>query len=374
MPNDAAMAMREVHVAADYVRIARRGLDAATWAHVAEGAGAERTLRANRAAFTRQVIVPRVLRPCGHGSTALALLGQARPHPFLLAPVSMHALVHPDGELATADGASIADAILVISTLASRRIEDIAARASSGRWFQLYAQPQAAATEALLRRAEDAGCEAIVLTVDAPVTGPRPRSARLGFSVPEGIRAVNLTPPAPSTSTARRPFRDWHSRVFRDAMAIAPDWNALEALVGATALPVLVKGVLHPADAVHALQCGAAGVIVSNHGGRALDGAPASLDALPDIRAAVGDDATVLLDSGIRSGADAFTALALGADAVLIGRLQLFALAAAGALGVAHMLRTLREELELTMALAGCASLDEITCECLHAPTRHVGN
>lgn len=352
----------DVLCAADYARVARRHLDAATWAHIAEGAGTERTLRANRRAFVTRSVMPRVLVQCAQGNTRMRLLGRELAHPLLLAPVSLHRLVHADGELATADGASAAATTMIVSTLASAALEDIAARARAGRWFQLYVQPRDAATRALLRRAEDAAYEAIVVTVDAPVTGPRLRSARLGFAVPSTVRAVNL----PDGNEPQRIIAPGESRIFQGAMARAPSWDTVAGLVSAGRLPVLVKGVLHPDDAVRAIACGASGVIVSNHGGRALDGAPAALDCLPAIRAALGPDVAVLLDGGVRSGNDVFVARALGADAVLLGRLQLFALAVAGALGVAHLLRTLREELELTMALAGCPTLDAITREHVH--------
>jgi 4-hydroxymandelate oxidase len=348
-----------LHSLHDYARLARRRLPAATRAWIAEGAGDERSVRANVAAFARVALRPRVLVDCRGGSTAVSLLGRRRAHPILLAPVASQRLVHPEGERATAAGAAASDAPMVVSMLASVPLEEVAQRARAGCWLQLYITSQGD-ERALLRRAEAAGCEAVVVTVDAPVTGTRHRSLRAGFRMPDDVRAVNVgeaMPAAPGVAPGA-------SRVFA-ALAQAPSWDDVRRLVRATSLPVLVKGVLRADDARIALDCGAAGVIVSNHGGRVLDGAVASLVALPAVRAAVGAQVPVLVDGGIRRGGDVFRALALGASAVLVGRPQLDALAVAGALGVAHVLRLLREELELTMALAGCATVDGIGADAI---------
>ena len=318
---------------------------------------ADATLRANRRAFEQQRIYNRILVAGEHGSTELKLFGQRFRHPFLLAPVAHQGIFHVDAELASAQAANALEAGLVLSTLSSCRLEDVATQTQAPRWFQLYFQASKAVTLSLLKRAEASGYGAIVVTLDVPVHGARRSSQRLGFTLPAHLSALNLNDieSGPSRTLSRNV-----STVFQGYMADAPTWDDLAWLLQATALPVLVKGVTHPDDARRLQALGAAGVIVSTHGGRALDGGLASLDALPAIRQVVGADFTVLLDSGVRSGTDAFKAIALGANAVMIGRPYIYALATAGALGVAHLLRILRDELEITMAQAGCLRISDI--------------
>lgn len=351
-----------VYCAQDYEALAAHCLPAPVLAWIAGGSGQELSLRANRRAFEALAIVPRMLRDLRGGHTRLRLLGRERRHPLLLAPLAWQTLVHPRGELDTARGAAAAETCMVASTLSSFTLEEIAAAGAGDRWFQLYAQPRRADTLDLLRRAEAAGFQAIVLTVDASVQTPGLRARRAGFELPAHLHAANLRaypPPAP------RVLAREESPIFQGVMAEAPGWDDLGWLLDNTRLPVLVKGVLHADDACRLKAMGVAGIVVSNHGGRALDGAPAALSMLPAIRAAVGEDYPLLLDGGVRSGSDVFKALALGADAVLIGRLQVYALAVAGALGVAHLLKLLREELELCMAQAGCATLRDLDADCL---------
>lgn len=352
----------EIGCAQDYEQLAPRFMALPTFEYIAGGSGAGVTTAANRAAFARWAVLPRILRNVGHGHTRLKLAGRPFEHPILLAPVAFQTLAHPNGEIDSARAAQALAATMVSSTLSSFSVEDIGAAIAPGaHWFQLYFQPGRAATLQLLRRAEAAGVGAIVVTVDAVIQAPGSRALRAGFRMPPDCVAPNLPPahtPPPLLETG-------DSRIFKGLMAAAPNWDDLAWLLSETALPVWVKGVLHPDDARQALLLGAAGIVVSNHGGRGLDGAPASLDALRAIRAAVGEHVPLLFDGGIRSGADIFKALALGADAVLVGRLQVYALAVAGALGVAHMLRCLREELEMCMALAGCATLEQIDGACL---------
>ncbi|WP_313069667.1 alpha-hydroxy acid oxidase [Melaminivora sp.] len=360
-----------IHNAIDYERLAAQHLPADRLAYIAGGCGWDRTVAANRAAFDSWAVLPRLLRDVRGGHTRLALNGQPFLHPFLLAPVAHQRLAHPDAEVATARAAEATDTCLVASTLSSTPLEAIAQAAGQGpRWFQLYLQPERAHTLDLLARAEAAGYQAIVLTLDASIQLASRSALAAGFVLPPECLAANLTGYAPSAPT---PLAPGDSRIFQGAMRHAPTRCDLDWLLSATRLPVWVKGVLHPDDARALRAAGAAGLIVSNHGGRSLDGAPASLALLPAVRAAVGADCPLLLDSGIRSGQDAFKALALGADAVLVGRLQFYALAAAGALGVAHMLTLLAEELHACMAQAGCATLADITpgallpcpCPCL---------
>lgn len=336
----------------DYEPLARERMTAAAWAYFAGGAGDEWTLRENMAAFARHPLRSRVLCDLRGGGTETELFGTVLAAPILLAPVAYQRMLNPDGELATALAASALDTAMVVSTQASVRLEDIAAQAQAPLWFQLYIQPDRDFTADLIRRAACAGYRALVVTVDAPVSGLRNREQRAGFAQPPGIGPVNLQgmrplPPGPP-----------HALLFgTPLLEQAPTWADLAWLRGLTRLPILLKGVTDPDDARRAVDAGMDGLIVSNHGGRALDGMPASIDLLPAVVAAVDRAVPVLLDGGIRRGADVLRALALGARAVLIGRPYIFALAAAGAPGVAHVIRILRAELELAMALTGCRDI-----------------
>lgn len=346
-----------VHCARDYELLARRGIAAPTLAYIAGGSGDDRTLAANRAAFDAWAIHPRLLRDLRAGHIRTQLGDEELPHPLMLAPVAFQRLLHPAAEADSARAAAATDTCIVASTLSSVSLEDIARAAGPRRWFQLYLQHSREATLDLLRRAEAAGYRAIVLTLDAAIQLPSRRALRAGFRMPADCTPANLSGHPPPAAPA---LPEGASRIFQGAMGAAPTWADLDWLLQQTRLPVWVKGVLHPDDAVALRERGAAGLVVSNHGGRGLDGAPSSLQVLPEIRAAVGEACPLLFDGGIRSGTDAFKAIALGADAVLVGRLQVYALAVAGALGVAHMLRLLCEELEACMAQAGCATLADI--------------
>jgi 4-hydroxymandelate oxidase len=352
----------EVHCAQDYETLAPRCIAAPTLAYVAGGSGRDLTVAANRNAFAEFDIVPRLLRDVSAGHTRSELGGKPYEHPLLLAPVAHQKLVHAEGELASARAAQATDSGMLCSTLSSFRLEAIAPLAGSRRWFQLYFQPARNATLDLVRRAEDAGFGAIVVTLDAVIQVASLHALHAGFRLPPECVAANLQDYAIAAST--KPAQG-ESRIFQGLMREAPTWRDLDWLMTQSRVPVWVKGVLHPRDASDLQQRGVAGLVVSNHGGRSLDGAPASLRALPTVRAAVGGQFPLLFDGGIRSGADVFKALALGANAVLIGRLQLYALAAAGALGVAHMLKLLREELEVCMALTGCPTLQDINRDAL---------
>lgn len=355
----------EVITLADYERLAPRFIPAELFASIAGGAAGEHTLAANRRAFDRLQLLPRVLRDFSAASTRVQLLGATHEHPILLAPVAYQALVHPEGELASAAGAEAADAGLVSSTLSSFSLEQIAGASRGSKWFQLYLQHRREHSLGLVQRAEQAGYTALVVTVDVPVTGLRYRAQRAGYQQPALQLAANLVdlPPPP-----QRELAAGDNIVLNGAMADAPTWDDLHWLLGNTRLPILVKGILHPEDAATVAEMGLAGIVVSNHGGRSLDHLPATIDALPMLRNAVGKALPILLDSGIRSGADVFKALALGADAVLVGRPQVYALAVAGALGVAHMLTLLRNELALTMALAGCPTIADISHRAIFHP------
>lgn len=348
----------QIRCARDYENLAPRHIDAATLAYIAGGSGADNTARANRRAFDDYAVVPRALHNTPDGSLYVTLPGGDLSHPILLAPVALQRLVHPDGELATARGAEATSSCLVVSTLASQTLEEVAAHTSAPSWFQLYLQPTREQTLRLVRRAEAAGFAAIVVTLDAALQLPSHAAIAAGFSMPADVTPANLGPQSPAT----RP----NPSLFHAYAANAVTASGLEWLLRQTRLPVWVKGVMHPDDAITLRDMGVAGVVVSNHGGRSLDGTPASLDMLPGLRTRLGDSYPMLFDGGIRSGGDVFKAIALGADAVLVGRLQVYALAVAGALGVAHLMKLLREELELHMAACGCSRIADIRNATLH--------
>ena len=349
--------------AADYEALARERLDPAAWAYFSGGAGDEITVDANCRAWQQLWLQPRVLQPLAGGHTRVDLLGRTLAHPVMLAPVAYQRLAHADGEIGTALAAAAQGAGLVVSLQASTSMEDVA-RAALGDahrgplWLQLHLQRERQHTLALVQRAEAAGYEALVLTVDAPTSGVRDRERRAGYRLPPGIGPVNLKD-VPATPPAR--LAPGQSPLFDDLLLAAPTWSDVEWLAGATRLPLLLKGVLHEADARQAALLGVAGLIVSNHGGRTLDTAVPTAWALPRVVDAVNGNVPVLVDGGIRRGTDVLKAVALGARAVLIGRPYMHALACAGAMGVAHVLRLLRDELEMAMALSGCRTLADAT-------------
>lgn len=351
---------------ADQERQAEEQLDPRTWAYLAGGAADEGTLRANRSAWDALRLAPRLLRPLAGGHTRCELFGRRLAHPILLAPVAWQRLAHPDGEFASAQAAAALGAGMVLSTQSSVPVEAVAQvmhedPEAGPLWFQLYPQPEREDTLALLHRAEAAGCEALVLTVDAPVSGARDRERRAGFVLPAGVSAVHLADlPFGGRPRQPPPVPPLGSALFDGLLRQAPTWDDVAWLRARTRLPLLLKGVTHPDDARLALGLGVDGLIVSNHGGRTLDTMPATAALLPRVAEAVGDALPLLVDGGIRRGTDVLKALALGARAVLVGRPQVHALACGGALGVAQMLRLLRDELEIAMALCGCASLGEV--------------
>ncbi|MGA4726154.1 alpha-hydroxy acid oxidase [Micromonospora taraxaci] len=311
------------------------------------GAGRERTVAANERAFERRWLVPRVLRATGERDLRTTVAGTSLAAPVLVAPTAFHRLAHPDGEAATARGAAGAGTAMVVSMAATQPVEEIAA-AGGTLWFQLYPQPDLDFTEYVVKRAESAGCRALVVTVDSPVFGRRERDLRNGFTdLPPGYACENM--------------RDAAGRVRSIAMDATAGWDRIVWLRGVTGLPVLLKGILHPADASLAVEHGAAGVIVSNHGGRQLDGAIPTLDALPAVVAAVDGQIPVLLDGGVRCGTDVVIALALGARAVLVGRPVVRGLAAGGAVGVRGALERLTTELDQALALAGARRPADLT-------------
>jgi 4-hydroxymandelate oxidase len=338
----------------DVERAARRVLARATYDYFRSGADAERTLRANVRAWRRCRLWPRVLVDVAAVDASVELYGTRLAFPVVVAPMAYQKLAHPDGELGMARAAAAAGTIVTVATLATTRLEEVAAATPAAKWFQLYAHRDRGVTRALVERAAAAGYRAIVLTVDAPVLGRRLADVRNGFALPAGLAMENLR----GGATGDGETLMQHFLVRHDASLT---WRDLEWLRALAPLPLLVKGVMRGDDAVRAVDAGAAGVIVSNHGGRQLDGAPASLDALPGVVDAVAGRVPVLVDGGLRWGSDVLAALALGARAVLVGRPALWGLAVGGEAGAARVLAILRAELELAMQLAGAPDLAAAT-------------
>lgn len=341
----------------EYEPLARAAMSPMAWDYLAGGGGDERTLGWNRERFDAVRLWPRVLRDVSTIDTRLTLLGTELAYPVLLAPTGFQRLFHADGECATARGAGAAGALYTLSTAATTSIEDIAAIASGPLWFQMYVQRDRGFTLELVRRAEAAGCRALMLTVDTPVLGARDRDHRNRLELPAGLELANLKTLA-ARADGTPTFVHGTANPFLDP---GLTWEGLDWLLAQAKIPVLVKGVLRADDARLAVEHGVAAIAVSNHGGRNLDTTPAAIDALPAIADAVAGRVPLLLDGGVRRGVDVVKALALGARAVMIGRPHLWGLAAAGAAGVERVVHMLVAELEMAMAQCGAASLAEIT-------------
>jgi isopentenyl diphosphate isomerase/L-lactate dehydrogenase-like FMN-dependent dehydrogenase len=342
---------------ADYERLAAERLEPGVHGYFAGGAGDERTLRDNVEAFARIRLRPRVLVDVGAVTTATTVLGTEISMPLLVAPVAFQRLVDPDGEVAMARATAAAGTIMCVSTIASARPREIAAGAPAApRWFQLYCFRDRGVTRALIDEAVESGFEAIALTVDAPVAGRRERDFRTGFAVPPEVGS-------PAVAAAVGSERAITPQQLFELVDASLGWDELASLASDCRLPVLVKGVQTGDDASLAVEHGAAGVIVSNHGGRQLDGVPATLEMLPEVVEAVGGRCEVLMDGGIRRGTDVVTALALGARAVLAGRAPIWGLAVGGEAGAARVLEILRSEVELALTLLGCPGPDAVSRE-----------
>jgi len=345
---------------------ARELLSDEAFGYVAGGAGAERTMKANVQAFERWRIVPRMLRDVSERDLSTSVLGTAMPAPVMLAPVGVQSIVHPEAELAASGAAASQGLPFILSTAASHTIEEVAeAMGEASRWYQLYWPKDRDLAASFVHRAERAGYSAIVVTLDTWLLGWRPRDlghAYLPFLKGEGV-ANYFSDPVFRAALERTPEEDPGPAIGRWADQFANPsvaWSDLPWLREQTGLPIVLKGILHADDARRAIQEGVDGLIVSNHGGRQVDGAIGALDALPEIREAVGGELPVLFDSGIRTGADVFKALALGADAVCLGRPYVWGLAVDGREGVEQVLRCLLAELDLTLALSGYTALDQL--------------
>ncbi|MDO0915402.1 alpha-hydroxy acid oxidase [Streptomyces sp. DT2A-34] len=345
----------------DFAERARHELPPDVWDFIAGGAGRERTLAANEAVFDTVRLRPRALPGIEEPDTSVEVFGSRWSAPVGIAPVAYHSLAHPDGETGTAVATGRLGLPLVVSTFAGRTLEEVADAAGAPLWLQLYCFRDAETTLGLARRARDSGYQALVLTVDTPFTGRRLRDLRNGFAVPAHVTPANLAGSAAAGSATPGA----HSRLAFDRSL---DWSAVARLRDLSGLPVLAKGVLTARDAEAAVAAGVAGIIVSNHGGRQLDGVQASLEALPEVVSAVRGRCPVFLDGGIRSGADVLVALALGARAVFVGRPALYALAAGGSEGVHRMLTLLIAEFADTMVLTGHASPGTIDADTVILP------
>ncbi len=340
---------------ADFEPLAKAKMAAQSWEYLCAGAGDEITVRWNEEAYRRIRLKPRILVDVSKLDTRVTIFGQEHAFPILLAPVAAQKLMHPDGESASARGASAAGATMVVSSFANTSLEDVAAVAKSPLWFQLYAQTDHGFTRELVQRAEAAGYRALCLTVDTVTTGARNREARA---------AVKLLP-IPNFEKLKMPDGDvslhtGSQDVFKSVLDASMSWKEIDWLRSVAKIPLVLKGVLNPDDAELAVKHGVSGIIVSNHGGRNLDTLPATIDALPQVTEKVAGRIPVFVDGGIRRGTDVLKALALGASAVFIGRPYVYGLGAAGEAGVTQVIRILQREFQMAMALTGRTNVANI--------------
>jgi len=342
----------------DYEQLAKTHLAEDLFAYLSGGSGQESSVTDNRQVFKEIQLNSRLLNKVAQGNSKLTLLNQTLAAPILLAPLAYQNLLDTQGEIASAKAAKTSEIGSVLSTLSSQTLEDVAQFAPACKLFQLYLQADDTINLDLIKRAKQAGYQAIMITLDTSVQSVSLKARRLGFELHSQVNAANLRgyPPIQSPES---------NNIFNGLMAQAPNWQSFGKWIAQSTLPIWVKGVMHPDDAIKLKEMGVTGIVVSNHGGRALDSSPSPLRVLPSIRQAVGKHFTLIVDGGIRDGYDLFKALAMGADAVMLGRLQAYSLAVGGAVGVAHMLKLVIEELHLCMALTGCKKLSDITAETL---------
>jgi 4-hydroxymandelate oxidase len=343
----------------DYEQCARARLPAPADAFLASGVGDEITVRANREAFARVRLRPRVLVDVSHLDTRVRLLGREHAAPIVLAPTAYTCVFHEEGERGVARGAAAAGVTYTVASFSTTAIEDIRAESDGALWLQLYMLRDRGLLMEIMQRAEAARCEALCLTVDHPIPGARNQERRARFELPAGLRRVHLDKLGDAAGRLGRAVTGGRD-VYNPLLDASLTWKDAAQLIASTRLPVLLKGILDAEDAERAIEVGAAAIVVSNHGGRTVDQLPASLDALPAIAERVAGRVPVLMDGGVRRGTDIVIARALGADAVLIGRPYVHGLAIAGAAGVTQVINILRQELEMAMALLGRTSLDQI--------------
>jgi 4-hydroxymandelate oxidase len=350
----------------DFEALARERMERAAYDYYAGGAGDERTVAANRAAFDDILLRPRVLVDVSTVDLQTTVLGHTLEMPVMLAPTAFNRLADPDGELAAARAAVSCGTVMVASTISTCSLEEIAAACDGRRWFQLYVYKDRELTRELVARAEAARYSALVLTVDTPFLGRRFRDVRNAFALPEGLTMRNFE--AASVNASRWGRHSSFSAYVHDLFDASLSWSAVEWLRHQTRLPVVVKGVLTQEDAAKAVDAGVDGIIVSNHGGRQLDSVTPTIRALPEVVDAAKGRTEVMMDGGVRRGTDILKALAFGARAVLIGRPYLWGLAAAGEAGVRAVLELLRDELRLAMALAGRPTIESIDRSVVASP------
>jgi 4-hydroxymandelate oxidase len=345
---------------------ARELLPQAVYDYYAGGANDEITLRENRANYERITLFPRILTDSSRKEMGTTVLGEPVSMPILIAPTAFQGLAHPEAEVATVKAAGAAETLMTLSTLSTCSVEEVLAAATGPVWLQLYIFKDRGITASLVRRAEAAGCKAIVLTVDAPAPGRREREVRNQFKMPDELSVKSLLPAGPqglrhnATGSELAPY-------IASLLDPALTWKDIEWLAGITKLPILVKGILRSDDALLAVKQGASGIIVSNHGGRQLDTTAATISVLPRIADAVGSAVEIYVDGGVRRGTDVLKAIACGARAVFIGRPVLWGLASGGGSGVRYVLEMMRREFDLAMALCGCPTLSSITRDLIHA-------
>jgi 4-hydroxymandelate oxidase len=348
----------------EYEEFAKQNLSRMAYDYYSSGAWDEVTLRDNRAAFERIKLRPRMLVDVSKRDLSTSVLGQTLQFPLLIAPMAFQCLAHPEGEVATAKAAASASVGMILSTMSTKSLEEVAlapgnSNFTSTQWFQLYIHKDRGLTRALVERAYSAGYKALCLTVDAPVLGHREKDKHNEFVLPPGLQLANFANMSQLKIIPEKGESGLFA-YFAQQLDAAITWDDLQWLQSLSPLPLVVKGILRGDDAIRAVQCGVKGIVVSNHGGRQLDGAIASVNALPEIVAAVDGRAEIFIDGGIRRGVDILKALALGAKAVLIGRPILWGLAVDGQAGVSRVIEILCSELDLAMALSGCAKLEDI--------------
>ncbi|HEV2274659.1 MAG TPA: alpha-hydroxy acid oxidase [Acidobacteriaceae bacterium] len=349
----------------DYEGLAKSCLDKAAFDYISSGSGDGYTLRRNREAFQSAELLPRVLVDVSRLDTRIEIFGRVHEFPVLLAPTGYHKLFHPDGELETVRGANLSGATLVASCFSTVEYGEMRRQSADPLWFQLYFNPDRGFTRELVDSIVEAGCEAIVITVDVPVNSPKDRQYSSDFRLPDGLMRANLSRLGQEVAAASH--RAAGRNIYNAVRAANATWKDIEWLRSIVPIPLVMKGVLRGEDARTAVTAGCDGIIVSNHGGRALDGVPATFDVLPGIVDSMRGEGLVLMDGGLRRGVEVLKALARGAHAVLIGRPYLHGLTVRGAQGVKEVVDMLRLELEMAMALTGCRSLKEIDASLLRS-------